>query len=435
MPVITLDAPARSFQTATSGERAVRSFLFLATFLLTWMTVSPFPDLSDPKLLDPIGDGNFLNQALTTLLTLALAAFVLTRNPGMLLKALSPILAVTLIWFAFSAAFSPNPGLAARRLVLATFIIFQAVAFVLLPLGRDHFSRLLAAGSLIVLALCYFGVLFLPQLSIHQLSDVAEPDLAGNWRGFLSHKNGAGAGMAVLIFIGIFVVRTYDRLVGSLIIALAAIFLIFTESKSPLRLLPLVLTASFAIMWLRQPSMKIAAAAALPLAICLLTIGSVTLEPIQQVVGALLSDPTFTGREEIWRFATDHISQRPVLGFGFQAFWGTSALLSDWSYFDSWGYRASDAHNGYLNIAVMTGIVGLVLSMLLIFGQTIADYIRTPLKAVDPALTMLFLQLWLFGLCLSGFESELFNGGSIVWFMTVVSMIGLRYQATARLAR
>jgi hypothetical protein len=47
---------------------------------------------------------------------------------------------------------------------------------------------------------------------------------------------------------------------------------------------------------------------------------------------------------------------------------------------------------------------------------------------------MLFLQIWLFGLCLSSFESELFNGGSVLWFMVVVSIIGLRYQATAELA-
>ena len=52
----------------------------------------------------------------------------------------------------------------------------------------------------------------------------------------------------------------------------------------------------------------------------------------------------------------------------------------------------------------------------------------------DVALTLLFVQVWLFGLCLCGFESELFNGGSIVWFMSVVAIIGLHYQATAELA-
>jgi hypothetical protein len=43
---------------------------------------------------------------------------------------------------------------------------------------------------------------------------------------------------------------------------------------------------------------------------------------------------------------------------------------------------------------------------------------------------MMFVQTWLFGLYLSGFESELFNNGSVVWFMTAVSIIGLRLEAT-----
>jgi O-antigen ligase len=291
----------------------------------------------------------------------------------------------------------------------------------------------LAVGALIVLGLCYAGIVFLPELSIHQASDIAEPDLAGNWRGFFTHKNGAGAGMAVLIFVGIFIARTSSSILGTLIVALAGFFLLFTESKSPIRLLPLVLIVSALITRLRLPAAKLAAAISMPMIIGVLTIGSVTFHPVEQLVQGLLPDPSFTGRDEIWRFALDHIAERPILGFGFQAFWGTSELLSNWSYLESWGYRASDAHNGFLNIAVMTGIVGLAISMIWIFAQPLLDQIRTPSDRIDPALNMLFIQIWLFGLCLSGFESDLFSGGSMLWFMMIVSIIGLRYQATAAL--
>jgi hypothetical protein len=71
--------------------------------------------------------------------------------------------------------------------------------------------------------------------------------------------------------------------------------------------------------------------------------------------------------------------------------------------------------------------------MIWIVVQPLTDHIRTPPDRSDPALTLLFLQIWLFGLCVSGFESELFNGGSMIWFMMVVSIIGLHYQATAEL--
>jgi O-antigen ligase len=46
----------------------------------------------------------------------------------------------------------------------------------------------------------------------------------------------------------------------------------------------------------------------------------------------------------------------------------------------------------------------------------------------------MFVQTWLFGLYLSGFESDLFRGGSIVWFMMAASVIGLRLQTTAAYA-
>ncbi len=304
----------------------------------------------------------------------------------------------------------------------------------LLPRDRTHFAQLLTTAALIILVLCYAGVVFAPEHAIHQSIDVAEPDLAGDWRGLFTHKNGAGSAMAILIFIGIFVVRTFSGILGTVIIALAGVFLVFTESKSPIRLLPVVLACSYVIASVRRPSAKLVLAAALPVLLNTVTIGSVMFDPIERLVGGLVSDPTFTGRETIWRFALDHIAQRPVLGFGFQAFWGTSELVSAWTYLESWGYRASDAHNAFLNLAVMTGVVGLILAMLWIFVQPLADHVRTDRGRSDHALTTLFLQIWLLGLGLSGFESTLFDGGNAVWFMMVVAIIGLRFQATARLS-
>jgi O-antigen ligase len=435
MTTMPLDSSNSHSVRAGGADRLVRDVLFLATFLLIWLTATPFPDLSDPKLLEPVGDGNAAGQILAILLTVSLAVFVYVKNARIVLQALTPILVVTFLWFACSAAFSPHSALAARRLVLAAVTIFQAAVFLLLPQERDHFGRLLAVGALTVLAICYAGVIFVPELSIHQATDLAEPDLDGDWRGFFAHKNGAGAGMVVLIFIGIFIIRTLSSILGALIIALAAVFLVFTESKSSIRLLPLVLVVGFFLPRLRDPAAKVIAAIGMPAVIAMLTIGSVLFDSVHALVDRLLSDPTFTGRDDIWRFAIDHIAERPVVGFGFQAFWGTSELVSAWNYLESWGYRASDAHNGFLNIAVMTGLVGLAVSMIWIFVQPLADHIRTPPEHTDPTLTMLFLQSWLFGLCISGFESELFNGGSMVWFMMVVSIIGLRFQATAELAR
>ncbi|MBV9558435.1 MAG: O-antigen ligase family protein, partial [Pseudolabrys sp.] len=344
-------------------------------------------------------------------------------------KAVTPFLILTFLWFACTAALSAYPALAGRRLVLAIFVIFQSTVLVLLPRDRSQFVRLLAVGSLAVLALCYAGVIFAPDLAIHQATDIAEPQLAGNWRGFFAHKNGAGAGMAILIIFGICICRSLSGVWGALIIALATVFPFFTESKSPIMLLPLVLLFSWLLVRVRHPIGKFIVATSVPAIIAVFTIGSVQFDAVNGLVSKLLADPTFTGRNDIWEFTLQHIAQRPIFGFGYQAFWGTSELLNNWSWLDSWGFRASDAHNGFLNIAVMTGIVGLLLALSWAFLQPLLDHIRTAPKRVDPAINMMFIQLWLFFLYLCGFESELFTNGSIVWFLAAASIIGMRFQA------
>ena len=210
-------------------ERFVRSTLWLACFLLTSLTTAPFPNLGDPRLLDPIGDGNRFGQILVIVLTLALATFVLTRARWVVLRALTPALVLTLLWFAVTAVVSAYSGLALRRLLLAGFTVINATALLVLPIDREHFGRLLAIGALIILATSYLGVLLAPQLSIHQASDVIENALAGAWRGPFGHKNGAGSMMVVLIFVGIYVARTVNLMTGLIIMAGAAIFLAFTN--------------------------------------------------------------------------------------------------------------------------------------------------------------------------------------------------------------
>jgi O-antigen ligase len=424
--------PSRRATPIVDGDRLVRDFLFLGTFLLSWFTVAPFPDLADPRLLEPSTQGDLLNQSATVLLTGALAAFVFMKRSPLLPRIVTLPLVLTIAAFGISALLSSYPGVSARRVLLAILMIFQVSVFLLLPYGREHFARLLAAAALIVLAACYFGVAFIPHLSIHQASDLAEPELAGDWRGLFAHKNGAGASMVLLIFIGIFVCRAWNRFAGISIIVLAGIFLNFTQAKSALNLLPVALLLSYFIPRLRNGFLALTVVLGIPIVINLLTVGSVIFEPIRNLIGTFMSDPTYTGRDEIWSFALENISQRPLFGFGYEAFWRTPELLAAWNYHESWGLRASDAHNGYLNLAVTTGLVGLALALWWIIIQPFADHRRARVLGADRVLTTLFLQIWIFGLCSSGFESELFRGGSEVWFLMAASIIGLHFQTIAK---
>jgi O-antigen ligase len=414
-------------------ERFVRGALFLVCFLLITITVSPFTDLGSSAVLDPVGGGNSYGQIASILLTIALVAFVLVKAPRIALHAVTPVLVLLLGWILLTSALSPNSGLALRRSVLAIMTIANAVALLLLPMGREHFARLLATGCLIVLAVCYAGVLLLPQYSIHQATDIAEPVLAGAWRGAFEHKNGAGATMVLFIFLGIFAARAGSRIAGVAVVVGAGLFLPFTQSKSPMGLLLLTLLLAFAIVRTRSDLARWTLVLATVVLVNLLTVGTVMIGPVGKLLSGFMSDASFTGRDVIWRFAIDSTLARPITGHGFQAFWGTDALLFNWNINESWGMRASDAHNAYLNLAVMIGVVGLALALAWIVLQPLADLARLHRTGFDPALTTMFVQIWIFGLLLSGTESVLISAGGLLWFLMAVSIIGLRLQRIHRL--
>ncbi|NKC22490.1 O-antigen ligase family protein [Ochrobactrum oryzae] len=73
------------------------------------------------------------------------------------------------------------------------------------------------------------------------------------------------------------------------------------------------------------------------------------------------SDPTFTGRTEIWKFVLRQLADHPLAGYGYDAFWGTSRLVNGGYDIETWAARAGHAHNAYLNIAITTGSIGLAL--------------------------------------------------------------------------
>jgi O-antigen ligase len=116
----------------------------------------------------------------------------------------------------------------------------------------------------------------------------------------------------------------------------------------------------------------------IPIAMLVLTAGAaliIILVTNSDVALALLGrDSTFTGRTELWHQCLVSIMKRPVLGYGFDAFWrgmvGESArvtLAVHWV--------APTAHNGALQIWLDLGAIGLAL-----FVLAYAVYVRKSLR-------------------------------------------------------
>jgi O-antigen ligase len=208
-------------------------------------------------------------------------------------------------------------------------------------------------------------------------------------------------------------------------------FLYFTHSKTAIAALMLVLMVSAIIAHVR-PAVGIAIALAGVVGLNLLSIGSIYFAPVRTVVDAIMSDPTFTGRTDIWKFALDHVAQRPITGYGFSTFWGTEQVVYGMSGV-TWANTASHAHNGYLDLALTVGIPGSALVTLWLMVLPLLDYYRAPDDPFGAPLQMLFLRICLFAAYESCFETMFTQVGAL-WLILIAASFGLRFLAVSRVA-
>ena len=404
--------------------------LFTATLLFYLVTLTPFIDLSAASAGDAAtAKSNTLNQIVYLGLTAALWLTAFRSSARHLVARPRSILIVMLIWFAIASALSAQPDLALKRVFLAMLTLVNGSILLLLPRSERQFAGMLTLCCLGALALAYLGVALLPHFAIHQASEIREPMSAGLWRGHFAHKNVAAAAMVVISFVGLYLFGTGRRLVGGVMVLLAAAFLAQTGGKSAIAALPGILAIAWAFeRWraLRVPMVVLGIAA-----INILTIGCAMSPTIRGLIAQLGIDPTFTNRVDIWKIGANAVLDKPLTGHGFQLFWQTDAMVHKGGAAAGWAYAAFNGHNAYLDMAITTGLPGLALTLVLLVWLPLRDIGRAEATANDPALTRLFVRIWLYGILAACVESLFFQSGSLIWFMLVVAIFGLHLQASA----
>ena len=275
--------PADAAPAGIDLDALIRSVLFVAVFLAVWISFHPFKSLSDPVSQVTEG-GDVANQIGFSTIFLLLAGWLCFNQPARLMLLLRPALLAVLAWFVLSILASWEPALAARRVAFMLVIMSIAGMTLLLPKNLRHFADLLAVTVLIVLAVCYLGVLLIPQLAVHQANDYLEPAHQGDWRGVFEHKNEAGANMVLFIFVGLFVARVRSFALGGVIVALATIFLIFTQSKTAIGVLLPVMVISHIIIRNRRPGLGLALTIGVIAVFNLSSVGSVAFAWVRDLI-------------------------------------------------------------------------------------------------------------------------------------------------------
>jgi O-antigen ligase len=238
--------------------------------------------------------------------------------------------------------------------------------------------------------------------------------------------------MAMLLFVGIYAIRSGARLSGAAIVVLAALFLLKAEGKSSTALFLAVLmltslAASVRSFWLRASILLV------PLLILnLLSVGTVMSPGLAAIAKMLPLDTSFTGRTDIWTFAVQALQSRLPTGYGFSAFWGSSSIQNLPQGME-WAEYASHSHNGYLDTALAMGLPGLALLIAVLVMAPLRNFHAADRGGNNGPLVMLLLQLWLFGLYLSSMESFVLERVDPMWFTFLIAVFGLHYLARFRM--
>jgi O-antigen ligase len=140
-------------------------------------------------------------------------------------------------------------------------------------------------------------------------------------------------------------------------------------------------------------------------------------------------DLTLTGRTQIWTSAIESIAKRPLLGYGYQAFWlgleGESyrvILDVEWV--------LAQAQNGYLDVLLEMGAAGLAI-VLLVFGFAFRDGVVCLLRSRDQA--QLGAVEWYFAIVILTLiynldESFLFDPKHLGSMIFLLACVGLKME-------
>jgi O-antigen ligase len=142
-----------------------------------------------------------------------------------------------------------------------------------------------------------------------------------------------------------------------------------------------------------------------------LTIG--VYRPLVELFG---KDVTLTDRTLVW---SDVISmvEWPLVGTGFESFWLGSRLDSLW---EKWWWKPNQAHNGYIEVYLNLGIIGLVL----LAGMLLSTFRRiSALLSYDLDFARLRMA-FLFAIVLYNFTEASFKALHILW--TIFYLVALR---------
>jgi exopolysaccharide production protein ExoQ len=396
--------------------------LLLGTFLsehnLRFSQMEDFAHGED-QLVAGIGGGNIVRRL----------SFFVVGGVGLCLLALSakipwkinPLLAgiyvLPFLLACVSFLWSIDPSMCLRRL-----IVRSCCALAALGMGRLFTMRQICWLAVLVMGSC-IGIGVLTEIGLGTFRP-----WSANYRfSGTQHPNPQGMYLAGCCFASLALAWSEKKYRLYLIPLAAACLILLLLTKSRSATAALVITTGAVLLLQTTLRFKLFAgmSAAWCLGVIVLFVWLAQIDALRQLGEAALmgrkeESDTLSGRNFIWPLAQHFISQRPWLGHGFESFW-----TADHVQFiaDELQFPVVEAHNGYLEVMLSTGRVGLGLHLLAVVVGIIAAA-RRLWQTNDPSCSFVTAVLT-YSLLSACFESTMFG----IFFVTLSAWAGVAHLA------
>lgn len=287
----------------------------------------------------------------------ALILILLVRAPRLLFDQILcvPSTALLAVLAVASSLWSIDPLLTLRR----------SIPFALAGLfGLWFAARFSAARQMrilrlttIALALATIALVVLaPSLALDHT-----PGHTTDWQGVFTQKNACGRIMVLATAVILFGARLTFR--HNMLLGLFLFVLIMSGSRGAWMIEAALLLVWLTVFIARRSGPRIRLLIAVVAPLLVIAAAAVAVSYSWEVMHLLDREPTLSGRTAIWAQVGHAIAQHPLLGYGYDAFWrgmqGPSLQIDAAVHF-----MVEHAHNGFLEIALELGLVGLALFLL-----------------------------------------------------------------------
>jgi exopolysaccharide production protein ExoQ len=318
-----------------------------------------------------------------------------------------------MIWIILSVTWSDFPDFSIRRAVRFE---METITMILIASAyRDQYKLLrviyLSFAFILILDIAFLGM---PDLSFTPIG----------YAGVHYHKNSTG--MFCLLALPVFLLAAFDRRIfQSRIVSFAlslcclGIFVI-SLSKTSLALAPVCIILTIGIILLRRArSVTVFVMTLIGALTGALATAIIIFVGVDELLINTVGDPTFTGRDRIWRYALSLFWQSPIAGRGFGSLWNVGIYSVLQQKILNVDFIIKEGHNGYIDTIAELGIVGLLLAIGFIAGIFYRLWVRSSYVNVKQ-INFIALYTLLALVVLNITESTIFRPGNEFWLYFVL---------------